>query len=287
MECRAGLRCECSGLDHFTSNPLRDVNDISLTSWFGVVEEFSRLSLTYQSDRLEALMGVAKVFWEKLGCSYLYGVWEDAMAKGLLWNVTRAVNYGDAPSEAVRQEKNVAPTWSWASLVIPKGRRIYFPAGEGDTFCSDRRFEFLGTDPRTDLVQPLFRNDSSTILVKGAAAEAIACLVVGDEDRKPDTILIFQETLDDAVLITALNWNIDVLPKIEERSGETTWDVVCLLLGSAEEQDEIDDSVTVNHTLVLKVSSDILGAWERVGILNIGEEVGPTWFFKEKIFRLV
>jgi hypothetical protein len=157
MECRAGLRCECSSLDHFTSNPLRDVNDMSFTSWFWVVEEFSRLNLTHQSDRLEALMGVAKVFWERLGCSYLHRVWENDIAKGLLWNVTCAVICGTMPSKGAR-----------ASLVIPGGSRIYFPAGEGETFRSDERFEFLGTDPPTDSLQSLFRNDSGAILVKGA-----------------------------------------------------------------------------------------------------------------------
>lgn len=62
MECRSGLRCECTGLDTFSSNPLRNFEDISFISWYRVVEEFSKLELTYQSDRLEALMGVAKVF---------------------------------------------------------------------------------------------------------------------------------------------------------------------------------------------------------------------------------
>lgn len=288
MECRAGLRCECSGLDHFTSNPLRDVNDMSFTSWFWVVEEFSRLNLTHQSDRLEALMGVAKVFWERLGCSYLHGVWENDIAKGLLWNVTRSVLYGTTPSKCARQEKNVAPTWSWASLVIPEGSRIYFPAGEGETFRSDERFDFLGTDTSTDSLQSLFRNDSGAILVKGGFVEATACFVVGEEHSEPDAVLIFQEDLDDAVLITVLNWSTDVLPNLEDQLGEISWDVDCLLLGSAEERDEdTDESVTFNHMLVLRASSDTSGAWERVGILNTEEEVGSPWVFEEKIFRLV
>jgi hypothetical protein len=117
--------------------------------------------------------------------------------------------------------------------------------------------------------------------------EATACFV-GEEDSKPDAVLIFQEDLDDAVLITVLNWNTDVLPNLEEQLGETSLDVACLLLGSAEERDEeTDELVTFNHMLVLRVSSDISGAWERVGILNIDEEVGSPWVFEEKIFRLV
>lgn len=74
MECRSGLRCECSGLDSFTSNPLRNFDDLSYASWFGVVEAFSRLRLTYPSDRLKALLGVAKVFWESQRGVYLKGL---------------------------------------------------------------------------------------------------------------------------------------------------------------------------------------------------------------------
>jgi hypothetical protein len=38
---------------------------------------------------------------------------------------------------------------------------------------------------------------------------------------------------------------------------------------------------------VLQPSSDILGAWERIGILNIKEEVGFHLALVEKTFKLV
>ena len=63
-------------------------------SWFGVVEDFSRLKLTYPSDSLGALMGVSKTFQEKLGCESLKGIWQGDIAKGLLWNVTRYESHG-------------------------------------------------------------------------------------------------------------------------------------------------------------------------------------------------
>ncbi|KAM3068410.1 hypothetical protein ACMFMF_009225, partial [Clarireedia jacksonii] len=69
MECRQGMRCECTGLDLIRFNPLRNGGDISYDAWLSVVEEYSRLLLTYESDRLIALMGVAEVFQKRLGCA--------------------------------------------------------------------------------------------------------------------------------------------------------------------------------------------------------------------------
>jgi hypothetical protein len=142
MECREGLRCECTGLDSFTTNPLRNIDDLSFASFYGVVEEFSRLRLTYQSDRLEALTGVAKMFWEKLHSRYLHGIWEGEIARGLLWNVTRHETSIIPAKTTRRQAKEVAPTWSWASLVLAPGNSIFFPVGEDELFSSDSDLDF-------------------------------------------------------------------------------------------------------------------------------------------------
>jgi hypothetical protein len=65
-------------------------------------------------------------------------------------------------------------------------------------------------------------------------------------------------------------------------------DVSCLLLASTEEIDrETNQPVIYNHMPVLQPSSDILGAWERIGILNIKEEVGFHLALVEKTFKLV
>jgi hypothetical protein len=288
MECRAGLRCECTGLDSFTSNPLQNFDDMSFTSWYGVVEEFSRLKLTYQTDRLEALMGVGKVFWEKLSCKYLNGVWQGDVAKGLLWNVTRYETLNASSGGVRRQGKEVAPTWSWASLVLTAGNRIFFPIGDDRLFRSDDRFQFLDTEPPGERSQSHFRSESGAILVKSAFVDAIACFVACEGEAENDVLLIFQEDFNDTVLIGTSVLDMDVSLEFEEPLADTIWEVSCLLLGSAEEKDwETNQPVIYNHMLVLQPSSDILGAWERIGILNIKEEVGIHLGLAEQIFKLV
>jgi hypothetical protein len=66
---------------------------------------FDYRKLTYQTDRLEALMGVGKAFWEKLGCKYLNGVWEGDVVKRLLWNVTHYETLDGSSGGTRRQGK--------------------------------------------------------------------------------------------------------------------------------------------------------------------------------------
>lgn len=286
LECREGLRCECTGLDNFSTNPQRDFNNMSFNAWYGVVEEFSRLSLTYQSDKLEALNGVARVFWEKLNCRYLKGLWEDDMAKGLLWNVTRF----PPAKPSTRQSSEVAPTWSWASLVPAEGGRIYFPARQDRLFCADQRFRFVGTDPAKDAPQATFRNECKGILINCGAVDASAHIWEA-EDGSYGITLLFQEDIEDIedmVLISSTPLVADVEPEVDRTSSAATWEVACLLIGSAEEKTKDTDQMeTCHRMLVVQPSERKLGSWERLGVLNVKEVTGIHKAVQKRQLRLV
>lgn len=53
--------------------------------WFYLVRRYAALDLTYQSDRLPALSGLAKKFQEMLQENYLAGLWRMYILPGLLW----------------------------------------------------------------------------------------------------------------------------------------------------------------------------------------------------------
>jgi hypothetical protein len=289
MECRAGLRCEGTGLDTFATNPLRNFDDLSFTSWFGVVEEFSRLRLTYQSDRLQALKGVAEVFREKLRCEYLSGVWGGDVAKGLLWNFTRYESYNPSSSSSSatkRQGKDVAPTWSWASMVLADGNRIFFAAGDDESFVADEGFGFLFTDPLLKSTESDLGSGSGANCVKSAFASAIACSAAGVDGQKQGVLLIFDTDIDDMVLITIIHMKMDDSPEFEK--SNTSREVSCLIVGSTIEKDwETDQQTRYFCMLALQPSPEIPGAWERIGILDVREDVGLHQDLEEKIFKLI
>jgi hypothetical protein len=287
FECRAGLRCECTGLDHFTKNPVRNFEEISFLSWYSVVEEFTSMKLTYPSDRLEALMGVAKIFSLKLGCAYLKGLWAHDMGKGLLWNVSR-FGRGVKYSTAKRQSREVAPTWSWASLVLAGENRIFFAAGEDPSFHLDPRFQFLGTDPPIDPSQEDFRAESGAVLISSGYVNAIACLKLDENEREYGVILMFEKDIDDMVFVTSLVMRSDVESELQAGRANNSWEVSCLLIGSDQQEDaETDQPVTYYRMMVIEPSSGVPGSWERLGTLYATEEDRVHHSLKEKIFRLV
>ena len=80
--------------------------------WSGIVEAYSRSKLTYESDKLVALAGlameVAQIFQRD---AYLAGLWRSGLPYSLMWTAD-----GDVDDSIVRPRKYRAPSWSWASL---------------------------------------------------------------------------------------------------------------------------------------------------------------------------
>ncbi|ESZ98430.1 hypothetical protein SBOR_1092 [Sclerotinia borealis F-4128] len=157
MECKTGLRCECTVLDRaqkastkFAKTP--DSTNLekygTFAQWYELVREYSQLSITHQSDRLIALIGVATQFQEKVKCGSLAGLWDLDIAKGLMWNIT-GYDYmrGKMNIKRVRKPFTFAPSWSWASVVPgpeSPAPSISFPLDQ--TLTPHDKFKFLGTD---------------------------------------------------------------------------------------------------------------------------------------------
>src|SRR5437764_313213 len=89
-----------------------------------IVEGFSRLDLTYASDRLSALYGLAESKLRATSTAsnsdqYLFGLWRSDLLAGLLWQVGRSDHFGFDGCESKRQPDSFAPSWSWASVTGP------------------------------------------------------------------------------------------------------------------------------------------------------------------------
>lgn len=122
--CPSASRCECQLQPHqgVVHNPLDQENpqEISIrelkTFWKEIVEQYTRRDLTFYTDRLAAVAGVASVAHRtKPNVDYHAGLWSDDLPATLLWTVDRPVQLsGQRPS--VRVTPSIAPTWSWASV---------------------------------------------------------------------------------------------------------------------------------------------------------------------------
>jgi hypothetical protein len=101
-------------------------------SWTDIVEEYTQMDLTFMTDRLVALSGLAEVrhqsrmlattasapesdgnrdqiqnlgIADRTSYEYIAGMWKEDMRKELLW---RALS--------ISRRNPIAPTWSWASV---------------------------------------------------------------------------------------------------------------------------------------------------------------------------
>lgn len=84
------------------------------SSWAKLVEEYSRRDLTFQTDKLPAISGLAAVVSEVLGHEFHHGIWNHQAHQMLMWkHVGRRHEDGLVFS---RQKSTRAPTWSWASV---------------------------------------------------------------------------------------------------------------------------------------------------------------------------
>jgi hypothetical protein len=82
-----------------------------LSKWYRIIRTYSNMCLTYGSDRLPALSGIASRFATKLGDEYIAGMWRRDLVFGLIFKVAdpgsafRSMNPSSIPG----------PSWSWYS----------------------------------------------------------------------------------------------------------------------------------------------------------------------------
>ncbi|KAI1178680.1 heterokaryon incompatibility protein-domain-containing protein [Nemania sp. FL0916] len=119
-ECTESTSCECSkniilgpsdlqqirrqGYEKATTKDCQQV-------WYQILDRYSRLKLTFPSDRQPAILGLAKEMASKRQGRYLAGLWEDTLISDLAWRTNR-ITYRDAR----KRSQEMGPFWSWVSV---------------------------------------------------------------------------------------------------------------------------------------------------------------------------
>lgn len=86
-----------------------------LRSWQKIIDAYMECDLTYKSDKMIALSGVAAEFQSLSKDTYLAGLWKDCFfIDQLLWKVRGSKKVNGQPS--ARPSVYRAPSWSWLSI---------------------------------------------------------------------------------------------------------------------------------------------------------------------------
>jgi hypothetical protein len=91
----------------------------NLDNWMDIVQQYTKLQLTFQSDRLIAISGIAQQRQETHGDVYLAGLWRKDLVQQLLWRPKSLTGQRLGISNSVMGRDYVAPSWSWASFNGP------------------------------------------------------------------------------------------------------------------------------------------------------------------------
>lgn len=84
-------------------------------SWQQIVQSYTRRTLTNDSDKLMAIMGIAKFTGDILNTRFLAGLWESELWRDILW-------YSDVGISRLTPDRLKSihlPSWSWASVSCP------------------------------------------------------------------------------------------------------------------------------------------------------------------------
>jgi hypothetical protein len=101
--------------------------------WRNIVEEFTSRAMSYETDRLPAISGLAGLTQAGPHDEYICGIWRKELVRGLLWRVKNS----SLPRSKVslRHQKYYAPSWTWASVT---GAVVYVDWLSGnDTYVED------------------------------------------------------------------------------------------------------------------------------------------------------
>ena len=123
--CKVSKVCECIGtVQHpdpelqqrpgYQADELEDLPTIQ--QWRSIVTAYSDRSLTFSTDRLPALSGVASRFSTSLQSEYLGGMWLSDFPRTLAWYRRELSDSPTGKPKMWRSLDNGVPSWSWASI---------------------------------------------------------------------------------------------------------------------------------------------------------------------------
>ncbi|KAK9416755.1 putative Heterokaryon incompatibility domain-containing protein [Seiridium unicorne] len=132
-----GLTWSCVGIDCDERGYPSDVGIYSDLSWNFFLQDYTKRELTYHTDRLKAIEGVAHEMERGGREGYSKGIWADDLISGVLW----------VPLELNKDKDNLAdvPSWSWASTA---GRKSWLLRDLEGEWC-DITNSFSITDANT------------------------------------------------------------------------------------------------------------------------------------------
>ncbi|KAI9744110.1 MAG: hypothetical protein M1818_002262 [Claussenomyces sp. TS43310] len=279
-ECRSRINCECGEVDgaRLDDDELPNDRQTSLREglvaldeagsdaqdmfdlWLDIIQGYSLLELSKESDRLAALSGLASRLSHQFQSTYVAGLWKEDLARSLLWS--------REPWQITTPSEYYTPSWSWISgrhfsyLVTSNIRYDYV---QDHNFAVDSRFQALEIDcaPRSAR-DPFGRVESGTLKLCGALVMVTIHTAVGGSKMRLAPNLLEHDGDENPFR--------DDYGQAHSCHTATVDEVFCLLVGEASRTSINEDA----HSLALVISRQPSGVYQRLGLLALPKR--KRWF---------
>lgn len=97
--------------DNGSSTDIKERKPATDFDWYNIVEGFTQLNLTHDSDRLPTLYGFCESKLRALSApdEYLFGLWKSGVIGGLFWQVGNSNHFGFDGCDSKQQSDSFAP----------------------------------------------------------------------------------------------------------------------------------------------------------------------------------
>lgn len=286
--CYEECLCECSARAESgkLSVPLHGERDM-YSHWHELVKNYSGHKLTFLSDRLPAISGVASIIRTLVSSDYLAGLWRENLARDVLWYcdprhpLQRRVSWKDGSSEIAI----CPPSWSWASV---DGKVRYLFVGDVTECLTtiDAACSLVGQTPfgavKSGFLALRARYFDVFLRVHDPSNREDYELVRSNAScfMRPDCRLQVQRLLHgSSETTTSVCRSIETLGNIEpDELGAVELDpinsVVTCILGCSM---KLDDHTVSYQFLVVGKSVSSPGSYERLGWVSTCGEFAQKW----------
>ncbi|KAF5563125.1 het-domain-containing protein [Fusarium phyllophilum] len=266
-ECSSELRCECGmAPDIWNGRPERSIQPFRVSHynalasgtdlgeyWHDLIEMYLIRQLTFGSDKLNAIMGLAKQINNSQNANspplsnYILGLWSSSLENALLWS-KGGTGYS---------RNSQFPSWSWASI---GGTWLYQRPPPFPEFVS--KATILRTPAESWTIDPTKEACSYRLVISGYAADAVLAPYnfSPGKNQVQWTLRTGFDCDSDMELIVGLDIDLSY------KKGDQATEVTCLQLGVSEIR-----SKRRSWGLVLRATTHNNAEFERIGIMTASE----------------
>ena len=252
--------------------------------WFDIVKEYTWRELTFETDVLLALSGLAAAFGMILADQYCAGLWKNDIIRGLMW-VRRKPSQSSPPGphQQVALPNDRIPSWSWASI---RGRLVSFhPSIGGDSWTFTEQAKVLEVGITPALNDPFGRIREGFLLIWAPFCE-ILHPYSSSADRKATKNSILDSKMHD-VFADISDYQSEFQQQHREHAGQR-FAVIRLVRYLDDRFDQVpgyDDKLPGTTMMVIESTGMQENEFRRVGLHTERVEYGADMQKERSFFR--